>query len=167
MVGERFLVRGSGATAAVEGTGDHALEYFTGGFALILGPTGRNIGAGMSGGEAVLLDLDPANVNAAELGSGALLVQSLASGLPDAEQQRLRDKITGLLRSQHEQTGSALAESLLRDIDADPEAVFARFTRLIPRDYSRVLDIRVRANEQGVDPDGDRVWSEILEATHG
>ena len=167
VVGERFLVRGSGATAVVEGTGDHALEYFTGGFALILGPTGRNIGAGMSGGEAVLLDLDPANVNAAELGSGALLVQSLASGLPDAEQQRLRDKITGLLRSQHEQTGSALAESLLRDIDADPEAVFARFTRLIPRDYSRVLDIRVRANEQGVDPDGDRVWSEILEATHG
>ena len=55
VVGERFLVRGSGATAVVEGTGDHALEYFTGGFALILGPTGRNIGAGMSGGEAVLL----------------------------------------------------------------------------------------------------------------
>ena len=167
VVGERFLVRGSGATAVVEGTGDHALEYFTGGFALILGPTGRNIGAGMSGGEAVLLDLDPANVNAAELGSGALMVQSLAGFLPAAEQQRLRDTIIGLLRSQHEQTGSELAASLLRDIDTDPEATFARFTRLIPRDYSRVLDIRVRANEQGVDPDGDRVWSEILEATHG
>lgn len=167
VVGERFLVRGSGATAVVEGTGDHALEYFTGGFALILGPTGRNIGAGMSGGEAVLLDLDPANVNAAELGSGALMVQPLTGSLPDAEQERLREKIATLLRSQHEQTGSELAASLLRDIEADPEATFSRFTRLIPRDYSRVLDIRVRANEQGVDPDGDRVWSEILEATHG
>ena len=167
VVGERFLVRGSGATAVVEGTGDHALEYFTGGFALILGPTGRNIGAGMSGGEAVLLDLDPANVNAAELGSGALMMQPLAGFLPDAEQRRLREKITALLRSQHEQTGSELAASLLREIEVDPEAVFARFTRLIPRDYSRVLDIRVRANEEGVDPDGDRVWSEILEATHG
>jgi glutamate synthase (NADPH/NADH) large chain len=161
-VGERFLVRGSGATAVVEGTGDHALEYFTGGFALIIGPTGRNIGAGMSGGEAVILDLDPADVNAAELSSGALLLQPLG-----AEERELREQIVALLRRHLEQTGSELASALLADCDADPERLFGRFTRLIPRGYSRVLEIRVRANEQGIDPDGERVWSEILEATHG
>lgn len=161
-VGERFLVRGSGATAVVEGTGDHALEYFTGGFALILGPTGRNIGAGMSGGEAVILDLDPSDVNSAELSSGALMLQPLG-----AEERELREKIVALLRRHIEQTGSELGTGLLAEIEADPERVFARFTRLIPRGYSRVLEIRVRANEQGVDPDGERVWSEILEATHG
>src|SRR5690606_36405194 len=57
VVGERFCVRNSGATAVVEGVGDHALEYMTGGRALILGPTGRNVGAGMSGGTAFVLDL--------------------------------------------------------------------------------------------------------------
>lgn len=158
-VGERFLVRGSGATAVVEGTGDHALEYFTGGFALILGQTGRNIGAGMSGGEAVILDLDASDVNSAELASGALMLQPV--------DEALREKIGALLKRHLEQTGSELARSLLDDIEADPERAFARFTRLIPRGYSRVLEIRVRANEQGIDPDDERVWSEILEATHG
>lgn len=167
VVGERFLVRGSGLTAVVEGTGDHALEYFTGGFALIIGPTGRNIGAGMSGGEAVLLDLDPANVNAAEVGSGSLLLQSLAGALPAAEQQALRAKTIALLRRHREQTDSLLAHELLAGIDADPERTFARFTRLIPRDYARVLDIRERATARNDDPDGANVWTEILEATHG
>jgi glutamate synthase (NADPH/NADH) large chain len=167
VVGERFLVRGSGVTAVVEGTGDHALEYCTGGFALIIGPTGRNLGAGMSGGEAVLLDLDPASVNAAELGSGSLLLQSLSGGLPAEEERALRNKLVALLHRHYEQTGSQVATDLLEQIARDPEHTFARFTRLIPRDYARVLDIRVRANERGADPDGAHVWSEILEATHG
>ncbi|MBL3700241.1 glutamate synthase large subunit [Leucobacter luti] len=175
VVGERFLVRGSGATAVVEGTGDHALEYFTGGFALILGATGRNIGAGMSGGEAVILDLDPANVNAAERASGALLLQRLggaggpgdADPVPAGDADELRARIRTLLQRHAEQTGSELAATLLAELAADPERLFARFTRLIPRGYSRVLEIRERAHAQGVDPDGDRVWTEILEATHG
>ena len=175
VVGERFLVRGSGATAVVEGTGDHALEYFTGGFALILGPTGRNIGAGMSGGEAVLLDLDPANVNAAERASGALLLQRLGGPsepgagelVPDGDAPGLRARIRELLQRHAEHTGSELAEALLEALATDPERTFARFTRLIPRGYSRVLEIRERANAQGIDPDGERVWTEILEATHG
>ncbi|UOR03035.1 glutamate synthase large subunit [Leucobacter allii] len=175
VVGERFLVRGSGATAVVEGTGDHALEYFTGGFALILGPTGRNIGAGMSGGEAVLLDLDPSDVNSAELASGALMLQKLggAAGpgegltIPDAEERALRARIAELLAQHVARTDSVLARELLDGIASDPEAVYSRFTRLIPRGYSRVLEIRVRADEQGIDPDGERVWTEILEATHG
>ncbi|MGJ0204406.1 glutamate synthase-related protein [Leucobacter sp. gxy201] len=173
--GERFLVRGSGATAVVEGTGDHALEYFTGGFALIIGPTGRNIGAGMSGGEAVVLDLDRADLNAAEVASGALLVATLARGpglpgdpgVPDAALLPLRERVRALLKRHHEQTGSPRAAALLAQIAADPETAFARFTRLIPRGYSRVLEIRSRAGENGTDPDGDRVWAEILEATHG
>ena len=63
LVGERFCVRNSGATAVVEGVGDHALEYMTGGTVVILGATGRNIAAGMSGGRAFVLDLDSAQVN--------------------------------------------------------------------------------------------------------
>ena len=169
VVGERFLVRGSGATAVVEGTGDHALEYFTGGFALILGPTGRNIGAGMSGGEAVVLDLTLSSLNAAELASGALLVQPLGGGSAPVTPALLavREKIRALLKRHLEQTGSAVAEDLLGAIDRDPERVFARFTRLIPRDFSRVLEIRERASAHGIDPDGTQVWSEILEATNG
>src|SRR3546814_10238122 len=63
VVGERFFVRNSGATAVVEGVGDHALEYMTGGLAVILGATGRNLGAGMSGGTAYIYRLDRALVN--------------------------------------------------------------------------------------------------------
>ncbi|MFC5338176.1 glutamate synthase large subunit [Leucobacter denitrificans] len=159
VVGERFLVRSSGATAVVEGTGDHALEYFTGGFALILGPTGRNIGAGMSGGEAVILDLDPLDVNSAELASGALQLEPLS--------EATREKVRKLLQSHVEQTGSIRAQRLIEDIEADPEAAFARFTRLIPREYSRVLEIRERATREGYDPDGDQAWAQILEANHG
>ncbi len=163
VVGERFLVRGSGATAVVEGTGDHALEYFTGGFALILGPTGRNLGAGMSGGEAVLLDLDPEAVNAAERASGALRLHRL--GTP-ADPPELRERIQDLLRRHVERTGSARAEELLRLLDRDLEHTLARFTWLIPRGYARVLEIRERAHQHGDDPDSQRVWTEILEATH-
>ncbi|XPP25821.1 MAG: glutamate synthase large subunit [Leucobacter sp.] len=159
VVGERFLVRGSGATAVVEGTGDHALEYFTGGFALILGPTGRNIGAGMSGGEAVILDLDPTDINSAELDSGSLLLA------PVEEAQR--EQILALIKRHREQTGSEVAAELMAQIERDPETSWARFSRLIPRDYARVLEIRERARDEGQDPDGDRAWSQILEATHG
>ena len=159
VVGERFLVRGSGATAVVEGTGDHALEYFTGGFALILGPTGRNIGAGMSGGEAVLLDLDPLDVNSAELTSGALTLQPL--------DERRRERVLALLKRHSEQTGSAVADALLAAIEADPETAWGRFTHLIPRDYARVLEIHEVARSEGRDPDGDHAWSQILEVTRG
>src|SRR3989337_2449624 len=63
LVGERFAVRNSGATAVVEGVGDHGCEYMTGGTVVILGPTGRNVAAGMSGGTAYVLDLREARVN--------------------------------------------------------------------------------------------------------
>ena len=80
VVGERFFVRNSGATAVVEGVGDHALEYMTGGLAVILGATGRNLGAGMSGGTAYVYRLDRALVNREALATGELVLGELGIG---------------------------------------------------------------------------------------
>ncbi|WP_438353009.1 glutamate synthase large subunit [Microbacterium sp. CJ88] len=155
VVGERFFVRNSGATAVVEGVGDHALEYMTGGLAVILGTTGRNLGAGMSGGTAYIYRLDSALVNREALASGELELGELGSG--DAE--ILRD----LLEQHVAQTDSELAASLL----ADFEAVLPDFVRVLPRDYAAVLQTRQNAVAEGLDPDGDVVWSRILEVTGG
>jgi glutamate synthase (NADPH/NADH) large chain len=155
VVGERFFVRNSGATAVVEGVGDHALEYMTGGLAVIIGKTGRNLGAGMSGGMAYIHRLDRALVNREALATGELVLGELGSG--DAE--ILRD-----LLSQHvTETGSDLAASLLEDF----ESVLDDFVRVLPRDYAAVLETRQLAVAEGLDPDGDVVWTRILEVTGG
>ena len=109
VVGERFFVRNSGATAVVEGVGDHALEYMTGGLAVILGATGRNLGAGMSGGTAYIYRLDSKLVNREALATGELELGELGSG--DAE--ILRD----LLEQHKAETDSTLAASLLENFD--------------------------------------------------
>jgi glutamate synthase (NADPH/NADH) large chain len=155
IVGERFLVRNSGATAVVEGVGDHALEYMTGGLAVILGATGRNLGAGMSGGTAYVYKLRESQVNHGALQSGELSLEPLGSG--DAE--ILRD----LLERHHAETGSPLAKRMLGDWDA----TLADFVKVLPRDYAAVLDTRARAVEEGLDPDGDAVWQRIMEVTGG
>ncbi|WP_066038758.1 glutamate synthase large subunit [Herbiconiux solani] len=155
IVGERFLVRNSGATAVVEGVGDHALEYMTGGLALILGSTGRNLGAGMSGGTAYIHDLHPERVNADSLNSGEL--QLLPLGGADVE--IVRD----LLERHQAETGSPLAARMLADFDT----TIAAFTKVLPRDYAAVLATRQEAVEEGLDPDGDVVWGRILEVTGG
>jgi glutamate synthase (NADPH/NADH) large chain len=155
IVGERFLVRNSGATAVVEGVGDHALEYMTGGLALILGSTGRNLGAGMSGGTAYVYDLHEERVNADSLASGEL--QLLPLGGADVE--IVRD----LLERHEAETGSPLAARMLADLDA----TIASFVKVLPRDYAAVLATRQEAVEQGLDPDGDVVWGRILEVTGG
>ena len=117
-VGERFCVRNSGATAVVEGVGDHACEYMTGGRVAILGPTGRNVAAGMSGGTAYVVDLDPRNVN-----TEMVDLDPLDDGDRETLHQMLTDHVT--------ETGSPVAASLLGDLD--------RFTKVMPRDYKRVL----------------------------
>ncbi len=155
VVGERFFVRNSGATAVVEGVGDHALEYMTGGLAVILGTTGRNLGAGMSGGMAYVHRLDPALVNREALASGELELGPLGAG--DAEM--LRD----LLDQHVRHTGSVLAARLLADFDAECDS----FVRVLPRDYAAVLQTRRVAVAEGLDPDGDVVWHRILEVTGG
>ena len=155
IVGERFLVRNSGATAVVEGVGDHALEYMTGGLAVILGGTGRNLGAGMSGGTAYVRGLREADVNQAALAGGELGLGPMES----ADAEILHD----LLERHVALTGSALATRLL----ADFEATVAEFVKVLPRDYAAVLETRARAADEGLDPDGDVVWNRILEVTGG
>jgi len=155
IVGERFLVRNSGATAVVEGVGDHALEYMTGGLAVILGRTGRNLGAGMSGGMAYIYRLDTAQVNREALASGELELGELGAG--DAEM--LRDLLTRHVA----ETDSTLAASLLANFEEEVK----NFVRVLPRDYAAVLQTREEALAEGLDPDGDVVWNRILEVTGG
>ncbi|TFD38800.1 glutamate synthase large subunit [Cryobacterium sp. TMT1-19] len=155
IVGERFLVRNSGATAVVEGVGDHALEYMTGGLAVILGETGRNLGAGMSGGTAYVYGLRTEDVNRQALDSGELTLLPLGG----ADREIVRD----LLGQHHDQTESALAARLL----ADFETTMSTFVKVLPRDYAAVLATRQTAVDEGLDPDGVVVWNRILEATNG
>ena len=153
-VGERFLVRNSGATAVAEGIGDHGCEYMTGGQAVILGSVGRNFGAGMSGGTAYVLDFDEAQLNR-QAAAGELLLLEL-----DEEDQKI---VLDLLQGHLDQTGSPLAHRLL----AEPETALGRFTKILPRNYDAVLTARSEALEEGLDVDGDAAWQKILEATHG
>ena len=155
LVGERFAVRNSGATAVVEGVGDHALEYMTGGTVLILGATGRNLAAGMSGGTAYVLDLDERRLNTTAVDSGELCLLPL--GAED------RHVVLDLLRRHHEHTGSARAAELL----TDPERTCARLTMLLPRTYAAVAAALADASAQGRDLESAEVWTTILEASHG
>jgi glutamate synthase (NADPH/NADH) large chain len=123
--GERFAVRNSGATAVVEGVGDHGCEYMTRGTVVVLGPTGRNFAAGMSGGVAYVYDSDGlfrSNVNA-----GSVELEAL-----DAE-----DKATvrGLIEKHVAMTGSARGKKLLESFERE----LKRFLKVMPTDYKRVL----------------------------
>jgi glutamate synthase (NADPH/NADH) large chain len=149
-VGERFCVRNSGATAVAEGVGDHGCEYMTGGVVVVLGRTGRNFAAGMSGGEAYVLDLRANRVNTE-------LVDLLPVTGEDAG--RLRE----LVLRHRDETESAVAWRLLQDWDA----ALARFTKVLPRDYARVMTVRTPAEAEGLDLDSDEVWSRIMEASRG
>jgi glutamate synthase (NADPH/NADH) large chain len=136
VVGERFCVRNSGALAVAEEVGDHACEYMTGGTVVVLGPTGRNVAAGMSGGVAYVLDLDRRRVN-----------RELVDLEPPAEEdlKLLRDVLTRHQRL----TGSPLAAALL----AEWSTRAGSFTKIMPRDYRRVLEAADRARTEDRDPD--------------
>ena len=151
MVGERFLVRNSGATAVVEGVGDHALEYMTGGTALILGRTGRNIAAGMSGGVAYVYKLRADLINSSALLDGEVDLLELS----DAD----KSTVKSLLEKHLVETGSKLAQRLLESFDAE----VAQFTKILPRDYAKVLEIQATAVAAGEDLDSAVVWNRILE----
>jgi len=144
-VGERFCARNSGALAVVEGVGDHACEYMTGGRVVVLGGTGRNMAAGMSGGIAFVLGLDPIRVNTEMV-----------------ELKRLEpEDLTWLheVISRHAQyTGSTVATSVLSDWPRRS----AQFTKIMPRDYQRVLEATLMAKREGRDVD-----TAIMEASRG
>ncbi|GAB2698793.1 glutamate synthase large subunit [Nocardia thraciensis] len=149
VVGERFCVRNSGATAVVEGVGDHACEYMTGGKVVILGETGRNFGAGMSGGIAYVYNpngsfekqLNPEQADAVEPLSGDDFTW-------------LRDAIT----RHRDETGSAVAERILGDWSQQVN----HFVKVMPRDYKKVLLAISEAEKSGRDVD-----EAIMEAARG
>ncbi|SDI08822.1 glutamate synthase large subunit [Nonomuraea jiangxiensis] len=136
VVGERFCVRNSGATAVVEGVGDHGCEYMTGGRAVVLGPTGRNFAAGMSGGIAYLLDLKPERVNR-EMVAIEPLTEEDVEFLKEAVEKHFAE------------TGSPVAKQLLAGWDA----AAGRFAKIMPTDYKRVLAAAEAARIEGRDID--------------
>ncbi|HEY6737954.1 MAG TPA: hypothetical protein VI076_03825, partial [Actinopolymorphaceae bacterium] len=137
--------RNSGVTAVVEGVGDHGCEYMTGGEVVVLGQTGRNFAAGMSGGIAYVLDLMPLRVN------GEMVDLEV---LDAADRERLHQ----LVAAHTEATDSAVGRRLLDQWDQAVE----RFTKVMPKDYKRVLEARARAEAEGRDID-----EAIMEAAHG
>jgi len=149
-VGERFCVRNSGATAVVEGVGDHGCEYMTGGRVVVLGRTGRNFAAGMSGGIAYVLDLRPDRVNTELVDLQALDDEDAAD-------------LFELVRRYRAETESAVAWRLLQGWDATR----ARFTKVVPRAFAAITAVRAQAEAEGLDPDGDEVWARIMESTNG
>lgn len=145
IVGERFCVRNSGATAIVEGAGDHGCEYMTGGKVVVLGKTGRNFAAGMSGGVAYLLDLDPRLVN---------------TEMVDLQEVPAEDhsQLESIISKFFAETGSDVAAELLKDWGKSVN----RFTRVMPRDYARVLKVISEAEKSGKDQE-----SAIMEVLNG
>jgi glutamate synthase (NADH) len=124
---ERFAVRNSGVTAVVEGVGDHGCEYMTGGRVLVLGSTGRNFAAGMSGGIAYVLDMHhdfegKVNQEMVEL-----------SGIEDPQEIAF---VRGLIEDHHHYTGSELAARILLDFSR----ALPRFVKVLPTDYKRVME---------------------------
>jgi glutamate synthase (NADPH/NADH) large chain len=147
-VGERFCVRNSGASAVVEGVGDHGCEYMTGGRVVVLGPTGRNLAAGMSGGYAFILDLDETRVNRELVELGPVTGEAA-------------EELRHLVQRHAEETGSTVAQELLSDWDT----ALPRFTEVMPSDYKRVLEARAEALEEGLDE--DEAAARIMEVLHG
>jgi glutamate synthase (NADPH/NADH) large chain len=150
MAGERFAVRNSGATAVVEGTGDHGCEYMTGGTVVVLGETGRNFAAGMSGGVAYVYDpagLFAARCNTTMVGlSGVLSEAAQAASAPiyhaihaDAAPESDEANLKKLIEQHFKLTGSMRARAIL---DAWSEQV-VKFIKVMPTDYERVLIERV------------------------
>ena len=148
VVGERFCVRNSGATAVVEGVGDHGCEYMTGGRVVVLGPTGRNFGAGMSGGVAFVYD------------PHGTFVHRLNREMVDLDPIEDDDLewLRATIRRHTEETDSAVAERIL---ERWHEAV-RHFVKVMPKDYKRVLEAAAIAEERGEDVD-----EAIMAAAHG
>jgi len=148
VVGERFCVRNSGATAVVEGVGDHGCEYMTGGRVVVLGPTGRNFGAGMSGGLAFVYDPEDT------------FVRRLNFEMVDLDPLEPEDVewLRATLRTHQSETDSSVAARIL----ARWHEEVRHFKKVFPKDFKRVLEAMRTAQEQGRD-----VNEAIMAAAHG
>jgi glutamate synthase domain-containing protein 3 len=140
MAGERFCVRNSGVNAVVESVGDHGCEYMTGGRVVILGPTGRNFAAGMSGGIAYVLD---------ERGDFAANVNPQMVGIERLETAAEIAEVRGMIERHFAYTQSTRARQVL---DAWA-AMTPRFVKVMPKDYKRILNCIERAKGQGLTGD--------------
>jgi glutamate synthase (ferredoxin) len=149
VAGERFAVRNSGALTVVEGVGDHGCEYMTGGRVVILGRTGRNFAAGMSGGIAYVLD---------EEGD---FERRCNTGMVDLEPLAEREDlgaVQDLIRKHAEYTGSTLAGKILANWDH----IHSKFVKVMPRDYKRAVAAMKRAETEGIP------WEKaVMEGAHG
>jgi glutamate synthase (NADPH/NADH) large chain len=133
--GERFCVRNSGVTAVVEGVGDHGCEYMTGGCVVILGETGRNFAAGMSGGVAFVYDKNK------DFASKCNMEMVEIEELEPEDQARLKS----LIEEHAKTTGSDIAEAMLADWDA----ALASFVKVMPVDYKHIQQLMQMARESG------------------
>ena len=151
MVGERFCVRNSGATAVVEGVGDHACEYMTGGRVVVLGPTGRNFAAGMSGGVAYVYD--PHEVFATKVNYELVDLEPLDRTDLDFLRTTITDHV--------EETDSAVGRRILSAWDAE----VPHFRKVMPRDYKRVLAVLESARDKGWSE--DETLRHVMEVSNG
>ncbi len=151
VAGERFCVRNSGAVAVVEGVGEHGCEYMTGGRAVILGPTGKNFAAGMSGGIVYVLDED--NRLYKNLNKDLVLMEKL-------EHKADKEELKTLLQNHVKYTGSVKAKRILDDF----ENYVPKFKRIIPADYKKLLQLIAHFEEQGMERDQAEVEA-FYEAT--
>lgn len=137
IAGERFCVRNSGATAVVEGVGDHGCEYMTGGRVVVLGPTGKNFAAGMSGGIAYVLD---------EKHDLYLRLNKTLVTMSTLSEKHDIEELKQLITAHVEATGSALGAKIL----ADFEQYIPCFKKIMPNDYNRMLSAIGRFEEKGL-----------------
>jgi len=142
IAGERFCIRNSGLLAVVEGVGDHACEYMTGGRIVVIGRTGRNFGAGMSGGIAYVYDQDKSFKNRCNLGMIEL-------NLPDEQDV---DAIKSLLLNHYKYTASPLAKSISDNLKQE----IKYFVKVLPLEYKRILEEQkaIKKLDLGEDTDG-------------
>ncbi|OXN01584.1 glutamate synthase [Bifidobacterium vansinderenii] len=149
--GERFAVRNGGATFVVEGVGDHGCEYMTGGVVVVLGATGRNFGAGFSGGNAYVLDLDMSKVNPSAVKSGALKFLAL-----EGDDEKL---VHELIKRHAEETDSTIAKELL----ANWPAAAKRITHIVPTQFVAMTAAMKKAEEDNVDFNAPGAWEKVYE----
>ncbi len=147
VAGERFCVRNSGVTTVVEGVGDHGCEYMTGGKVVVLGTTGRNFAAGMSGGVAYILD---------EQADFATRCNKQMVGLEKVEGADATE-LRALVQRHADLTGSQKAKALLSNWDASVK----KFVKVMPKDYKRVLQAIATAQAKGLS--GDAALQEAFE----
>ena len=138
MAGERFCVRNSGAKTVVEGVGEHGCEYMTGGVAVILGPTGKNFAAGMSGGIAYVYDEH--NCLYRNLNKEMVLMEKI-------EHKADKELLKEMLEKHLEYTGSIKAKNVLDDFEEN----LSKFKKIIPEDYKRMVQMTAAFEEQGMD----------------